>query len=76
MVHNFQLKLLKTELFKAKKTIEKREKSVKDARLALQLTVPDRLVPSVVLFCRIEVSNTRDEVNERHCNKLQNLSEQ
>ena len=76
VVHNFQLKLLKTELNKAKKTIEKREKTVKDARIALRSIVPDRLVPSVVLFCRIEVSNTKEELMKTHCNKLQNLSKE
>ncbi len=74
VVHNFQVKLLKTELNKAKKTIEKRAKTVEDRRIALRPVVPDRLVPSVVLFCRIEVSNTKEELVKKHANKLQNLS--
>ena len=74
VVHNFQAKLLKTELNKAKKSIEKHAKAVADKRIALQSVVPDKLVPSVVLFCRIEVSNTKEELMEKHSNKLQNLS--
>ena len=47
VVHNFQSKLCKTELNKARKLIEKYAKTVDERRLALQAHVPDKLVPSV-----------------------------
>ena len=56
--------------------IENRAKSVMEKRSPLKSVVPDRLVPSVVLFCRIAVSETKEEVTKKHSNKLRNLSKE
>ena len=74
VVHNFQTRLLKAELNKARKSIERHAKTVAEKRSTVQPCVPDSLIPSVVLFCRIAVSATKEEVTKKHSHKLGNLS--
>ena len=71
-IHNLQRKLLKEELFKAKKPlacwiqIESIEISV----------LPSTLLPSVLLFTRVTLFNTRKNVEATHTKILENLSKE
>ena len=72
-VHNSQRKLLKQELFKAKKTLAEHELKVKERRDILKGFFPRKLLPSVLLFTRVTAFNTRKNVEATHTKKLENL---
>ena len=73
-VHNFQRKLLKQELFKAKKALAEHELKVKERKDILKGFLPRKLLPSVLLFTSVTVFSTRKNVEAAHTKKLENLS--
>ena len=75
-VHNFQRKLVKQELFKAKKTLGEHELKVKERRDIFKGFLPQKLLPSVLLFTRVTVFNTRKNGEATHTKKLENLSKE
>ena len=73
-VHNFQRRLLKNELAKARSTLKEHEKSVNNKRSKLNRTVDEILLPSIVLYTRISKRKCRETVLETQRNKLSILS--
>ena len=76
MVHNFQRELLKEELFKAKKALVEHEPKVYEKRNILKSVLASKLLPSVLLFTRVTLFNTRKNVEALHTQKLGNLSKE
>ena len=74
VVHNFQLRLLKEELSKATKSKELHCRNVEEKRNALRNNLPTKLIPSVILFTRIAVSEARKTTGKTHKKKLHSLS--
>ena len=76
VVHNFQLRLLKQELNKAIATKTHHAEMVAEKRSRLKENLPTKLIPSVILFSRIKLSETRTQVVKTHTKKLENLAHQ
>ena len=76
IVHNFQRKLLKEELAKAKQNLEQNINNVESKRTALKNKVPPDLIPSVAVYSRCEVRETRLKVQSTHNGKLDRLSKE
>ena len=76
VVHNFQLRLLKQELNNAITTKTQHAETVAEKRSLLKDSLPAKLIPSVILFSRIKISETRKLVANTHSKKLENLSSQ
>ena len=76
VVHNFQRRLLKQELSKAKETVLQHNASLDAKRSALQQSIPETLIPSVVVYTRMAVHSTRNEVTTTLQKKLDNLSQE
>ena len=74
MVDNFQRNLLKAELSKAKQLMETHNNNIMDKRNSLKESLPDALIPSVVVFSRLAMAEAAKNVQKRHDNKLNNLS--
>ena len=74
VVHNFQRRLLKQELSKAKETVLQHDTSLDAKRSALQQSILETLIPSVVAYTRMAVHSTRKEVTTMQQKKLDNLS--
>ena len=76
VVHNFQRKLLRVELTKARKVIELHNQSLLAKRTLLQNAIPEKMIPSVVFFTRLAVQETKNSVEQTHQKKLIALSEE
>ena len=74
VVHNFQRRLLKQELSKATETVLQHDTSLDAKRAALQQSIPETLIPSVVVYTRVVVHSRRKEVTTTQQKKLDNLS--
>ena len=75
-IHNFQRKLLKQELFKAKKTLAEHKLKVKERRDILKGFLLQKLLPSVLFFTRVTVFNTQKNDKATYTKKLENLSKE
>ena len=75
-VRNFQTKLLKEQLSKAKKALAEHESKIYENRNVLKSVLLSKLLPSVLLFIGITVFNTRKNVEVAHTKKLENLSKE
>ena len=73
-VHNFQRRLLKNELAKARSTLKEHEKYVNSKRSKLSRTINKTLLPSVILYTRISKTECRENVLETQRKKLEMLS--
>ena len=73
-VHNFQRRLLKNELAKAKSTLKEHKKSVNSKRSKLNRTINGTLLPSVILYTRISKRECRENMLETQRKKLEMLS--
>ena len=76
MKNNFQRKLLREELFKAKKALAEHVSKVYEKRNILKSVLPSRLLPSVLVFTSLTLFNTRKNVEATHTKKLENLSKE
>ena len=65
-MQNFQRKLLKEELFKAKKALAEHESKVFEKRNILKSVLPSKLLPLVLLFARVKLYNRRENVEATH----------
>ena len=65
-VRNFQTKLLKEQLSKAKKALAEHESKIYENRNVLKSVLLSKLLPSVLLFIGITVFNTRKNVEVAH----------
>ena len=74
VVHNFQRKLLKEELAKANSLLQQHEENLVVKRTALTQSIPQRLIPSIILHTKHTVRLTREKLIATHSKKLQNLS--
>ena len=74
IVHNFQRRLLREQLSKACKDLEEKEKGLAVARNNLKAQVDVKFMPSIILFCRIDLTKEMKIVRERHQKKLQMLA--
>ena len=75
-VHDFQRQLLTKELHKAKGDLQKLNRTLDDKRHQLITVVPEKCLPSVVIYSRMARHGTRREQSERHNRKLTALSEE
>ena len=66
MKNNFQRKLLREELFKAKKALAEHVSKVYEKRNILKSVLPSRLLPSVLVFTSLTLFNTRKNVEATH----------
>ena len=76
MKNNFQRKLLREKLFKAKKALAEHVSKVYEKRNILKSVLPSRLLPSVLVFTSLTLFNTRKSVEATHTKKLENLSKE
>ena len=76
VVHDFQRKLLKEELYKAKKILAEQESKVYEKKNILKSVLPSKLLTSVLLFTKITVFNTRKNVGASRMKKLEILSKE
>ena len=73
IVHNFQKRLLRKEISVAKSQLNLGSSKVDGSRNALK-DVPSYLVPSIVLYSRLEKRIAKQELDCRHGKKLLDLS--
>ena len=73
MKNNFQRKLLREELFKAKKALAEHVSKVYEKRNILKSVSRSRLLPSVLVFTRLTLFNTRKNVEATRTKKLENF---
>ena len=73
VVHNFQLRLLKQELNKAITTKTHHAEMVAEKRSRLKENLPAKLILSVILFSRIQITETRTQVANTHSKKLEKV---
>ena len=74
IVHNFQRNLLKVELSKARALKENHVNTLLTKRAALRNAANEELIPSIVLYTRQTVKDTRRKVQATQSKKLDNLS--
>ena len=65
-VHNFQRQLLTKELHKAKSDLQKLNSTLYEKRRQLKAVIPEKCLPSVVVYSRISRHNTRREQSRKH----------
>ena len=75
-IHTFQKTLLNKELQKAKTTTQTLTTTLNERRQQLRSVVPEKALPSVILYTRITRHNTRMQQDEVHNRKLAVLSEE
>ena len=75
-VHNLQKRLLNKELLKAKADRKALDSVLVERRHQLRVVVPDKILPSVAVFTRLERRDTRRRGAEVHNRKLAKLSEE
>ena len=76
LVHNFQRRLLKGKLLKAKRTLYKHEWKVSDKRNKLKQVLHHDMIPRVALYSKVLVHRVRIEVLSTQKKKLENPSKQ
>lgn len=76
LVHNFQRRLLKGKLLKAKRTLYKHEWKVSDKRNKLKQVLHHDMIPRVALYSKVLVHRVRIEVLSAQKKKLENPSKQ
>ena len=74
IVHAFQKKLLKTEINTCVRHLRKHEEDLRQLRYDLIQACPRHLLPSICLYVKMEVADTRKQMTERHDKKLSELS--
>ena len=74
IVHDFQRRLLKTELNEARQQLSSTTERLDAARDTVRERCPSCLLPSVILFVRRQCRITTAETNKRHQHKLHELS--
>ena len=75
-VHNLQKRLLNNELLKAKADRKALDSVLVERRHQLRVVVPDKTLPSVAVYTRLERRDTRRQGTEVHNRKLATLSEE
>ena len=75
-IREFQHKLLKKEIIKAKKDLAATIQQLGDKRNAIKSAVPRKLLPSILLYTRINTNRCRRNQMQIHNNKLAALAEQ
>ena len=73
-VHDFQKKLLRKELFKAKDDLKTARGKVEKSRTMLRYSVPTKCLPSIVLYTRKKIKEFREIHKHKHEKKLTSLS--
>ena len=74
-VRDFQLKLLKNEILKAKTDLRSNNKLLAEQRNTIQAAVKSVLLPSILVYTRANASRIRREQILTHNNKLSELAE-
>merc|ERR1711888_564566 len=75
-VLNFQKRLLNKELQRAKTGLRALGSALEERRQQLRAVVPERTLPSVVIYTRLSRLTTRRQLTEVHNKKLASLSEE
>ena len=73
-VHDFKKRLLRKEIFSAKRDLDTSKQKVSEKRQGLQSRVANKLIPSIALFVRNETRILRIKQRETHKKKLESLS--
>ena len=74
-MHNFQLKLLKTETSRANEDRKKYDEMLLNARSLVQKQIDEQWWASIFHFMRRQVEASFKTTSEKHRNKLEKLSE-
>ena len=75
-VHDFQLRLLRKEVYQAKGDLTSTQEKLTVNRNALKQRINAEMIPSIILHTRHEVRKTWREVSERKNKKLLKLSQE
>ena len=76
LVHDFQIKLLRKEIFKANTEKLKTSGNLEETRNRLKTSIPRKCIPSLVLYTRHDNKTYRNTLSTKHNDKLFRLSKE